>query len=231
MDRALEAGSPLHWAEINTRFHLAISRAGRHADPARHDAARVRLLGSRAPLLLPRRARPSHPARPGRAPRHARPDAGARRFPRSRRPSAITTAARSPPTWRISNRRRCRRSRQDAGASRVSDGRYVRVAALKNAALFRRHLESGGIDLGFDDALVPAGESPFRRAVRRRTGARRQPLLRPADGRLGRHDRRRAERPDAAALAALRRERREARSGAAKPSPSATTAAPTRISC
>ncbi len=26
MDRALEAGSPLHWAEINTRFHLAISR-------------------------------------------------------------------------------------------------------------------------------------------------------------------------------------------------------------
>jgi DNA-binding GntR family transcriptional regulator len=26
MDRALEAGSPLHWAEINTRFHLGISR-------------------------------------------------------------------------------------------------------------------------------------------------------------------------------------------------------------
>ena len=26
MDRALEAGSPLHWADINTRFHLAISR-------------------------------------------------------------------------------------------------------------------------------------------------------------------------------------------------------------
>jgi DNA-binding GntR family transcriptional regulator len=26
MDRALEAGSPLHWAEINTRFHLAIAR-------------------------------------------------------------------------------------------------------------------------------------------------------------------------------------------------------------
>ncbi len=39
--------------------------------------------------------------------------------------------------------------------------RYVRVAALKNAALLRRHLESGGIDLGFDDALVPAAESPF----------------------------------------------------------------------
>jgi DNA-binding GntR family transcriptional regulator len=26
MDRALEAGSPLHWAEMNTEFHLAISR-------------------------------------------------------------------------------------------------------------------------------------------------------------------------------------------------------------
>jgi DNA-binding GntR family transcriptional regulator len=26
MDRALEAGSPLHWADVNTRFHLAISR-------------------------------------------------------------------------------------------------------------------------------------------------------------------------------------------------------------
>jgi DNA-binding GntR family transcriptional regulator len=26
MDRALEAGSPLHWAEINTQFHLSISR-------------------------------------------------------------------------------------------------------------------------------------------------------------------------------------------------------------
>jgi DNA-binding GntR family transcriptional regulator len=26
MDRALDAGSPLHWAEINTEFHLAISR-------------------------------------------------------------------------------------------------------------------------------------------------------------------------------------------------------------
>jgi DNA-binding GntR family transcriptional regulator len=25
MDRALEAGSPLHWADVNTRFHLAIS--------------------------------------------------------------------------------------------------------------------------------------------------------------------------------------------------------------
>ena len=43
----------------------------------------------------------------------------------------------------------------------MSEARYVRVAALKTAALLRNHLESSGIDLGFDDALVPPGESPF----------------------------------------------------------------------
>jgi NADPH2 dehydrogenase len=43
----------------------------------------------------------------------------------------------------------------------VSDARYVRVAALKNAELFRRHLEAGGIDLGFDEALLPPAESPL----------------------------------------------------------------------
>ncbi len=36
----------------------------------------------------------------------------------------------------------------------MSDTRYVRVAALKTADLFRQHLSSSGIDLGFDDALV-----------------------------------------------------------------------------
>ncbi len=44
----------------------------------------------------------------------------------------------------------------------MSDARYVRVAALKTADLFRRHLESSGIDLGFDSALLPPAESPFR---------------------------------------------------------------------
>jgi len=43
----------------------------------------------------------------------------------------------------------------------VSDTRYVRVAALKTADLFKRHLTSSRIDLGFDDALLPPGESPF----------------------------------------------------------------------
>jgi 2,4-dienoyl-CoA reductase-like NADH-dependent reductase (Old Yellow Enzyme family) len=45
----------------------------------------------------------------------------------------------------------------------VSDARYVRVAALKNADLFRRHLEAGGIDLGFDEKLLPPSESPLGR--------------------------------------------------------------------
>jgi NADPH2 dehydrogenase len=43
----------------------------------------------------------------------------------------------------------------------VSDARYVRVAALKNADLFRRHLAAGGIELGFDEALIPPPESPL----------------------------------------------------------------------
>jgi 2,4-dienoyl-CoA reductase-like NADH-dependent reductase (Old Yellow Enzyme family) len=46
----------------------------------------------------------------------------------------------------------------------VSDARYVRVAALKNAELFRRHLTAGNIDLGFDDTLLPPAESPLGRA-------------------------------------------------------------------
>ncbi len=44
----------------------------------------------------------------------------------------------------------------------MSEARYVRVAALKTADLFRRHLESSGIELGFDPSLLPPAESPFR---------------------------------------------------------------------
>jgi 2,4-dienoyl-CoA reductase-like NADH-dependent reductase (Old Yellow Enzyme family) len=43
----------------------------------------------------------------------------------------------------------------------VSETRYVRVAALKSADLFRKHLTSSSIDLAFDDALLPPKESPF----------------------------------------------------------------------
>jgi NADPH2 dehydrogenase len=42
----------------------------------------------------------------------------------------------------------------------VSDARYVRVAALKSAEILRRHLSEGGIDLHFDDTLLPPDESP-----------------------------------------------------------------------
>jgi NADPH2 dehydrogenase len=44
-----------------------------------------------------------------------------------------------------------------------SEARYVRVAALKNAGLLRRHLEAGGIDLPFDESLLPPAASPFAR--------------------------------------------------------------------
>jgi 2,4-dienoyl-CoA reductase-like NADH-dependent reductase (Old Yellow Enzyme family) len=45
----------------------------------------------------------------------------------------------------------------------VSDARYVRVAALKTADIFRRHLETSGIELPFDETLVTATESPMGR--------------------------------------------------------------------
>ena len=43
----------------------------------------------------------------------------------------------------------------------VTEPRFPRVAALKTADAFRRHLESSGITLGFDDALAPPAESPL----------------------------------------------------------------------
>lgn len=43
----------------------------------------------------------------------------------------------------------------------MSDGRYVRVAALKTAAQLRSHLQSAGVDLGFDDTLEPPAQSPL----------------------------------------------------------------------
>jgi len=43
----------------------------------------------------------------------------------------------------------------------MSDSRFVRIAALKTAEAFRRHLAAGNIELGFDDVLLPAAESPL----------------------------------------------------------------------
>jgi 2,4-dienoyl-CoA reductase-like NADH-dependent reductase (Old Yellow Enzyme family) len=45
----------------------------------------------------------------------------------------------------------------------VSEARYVRIAALKTADSFRRHLETSKIDLGFDEVLQPPSESPLAR--------------------------------------------------------------------
>jgi 2,4-dienoyl-CoA reductase-like NADH-dependent reductase (Old Yellow Enzyme family) len=43
----------------------------------------------------------------------------------------------------------------------VTEPRFPRVAALKTADAFRRHLDSSGITLGFDAALAPPAESPL----------------------------------------------------------------------
>jgi NADPH2 dehydrogenase len=43
----------------------------------------------------------------------------------------------------------------------VSEARYVRVAALRTADAFKRHLDAGGIELGFDETLLPGAESPL----------------------------------------------------------------------
>src|SRR5215213_2472567 len=38
---------------------------------------------------------------------------------------------------------------------------FPRIASLKTAAAFRDHLTRSGIPLGFDDQLLPSGESPL----------------------------------------------------------------------
>lgn len=43
----------------------------------------------------------------------------------------------------------------------MTEPRFPRVASLKTPDAFRRHLESSGIHLGFDDTLAPAASSPL----------------------------------------------------------------------
>ena len=43
----------------------------------------------------------------------------------------------------------------------MSEARYPRVAAMKNAAAFAQHLSAERIQLGFDPELAPAGSSPL----------------------------------------------------------------------
>jgi NADPH2 dehydrogenase len=47
----------------------------------------------------------------------------------------------------------------------VSESRYVRIASLKNADSLRRHLDSSGIELPFDERLEAPGASPFARPL------------------------------------------------------------------
>ena len=82
-------------------------------------------------------------------------------------------------------------------ASRPRTHSAQHLARVRRVTRVRRHARCAG--------GVAAGA-----AVRARRRPRRQPLLHPADGRLGRHARRRAERPDAPPLGALRHQRREA---------------------
>ena len=87
--------------------------------------------------------------------------------------------------------------------------RFPRIAALKTADAFAKHLEASGIGLEFDRELAAAGASPLAAPFEAGRVTSGQSLRHPADGRLGRHDGRPAERFDPAALAPLRPERRE----------------------
>ncbi|GAB4040162.1 oxidoreductase [Spirosoma jeollabukense] len=47
---------------------------------------------------------------------------------------------------------------------------FPRMAQLKTAADLRNYLEKNNIDLPFDDALLPAAESPFSRSIQLKSG-------------------------------------------------------------
>src|SRR3970282_2196275 len=47
----------------------------------------------------------------------------------------------------------------------MSDPGWVRVATLRSAEAFRRHLETAGIALDFDASLLSPAESPFGRPL------------------------------------------------------------------
>ncbi len=85
---------------------------------------------------------------------------------------------------------------------------YPTISSLKTAEDFLRRL-AGPRRRNAVRRRPPAGRAAGA-THRRGRPHHRQPLLHPADGRLGRRDRRPAERADGAALAAVRGERRQA---------------------
>jgi 2,4-dienoyl-CoA reductase-like NADH-dependent reductase (Old Yellow Enzyme family) len=48
--------------------------------------------------------------------------------------------------------------------------KYTRVAQLKTASDLKKHLESNGIDLSFDETLLPPSESPFNTPIALKSG-------------------------------------------------------------
>jgi NADPH2 dehydrogenase len=47
----------------------------------------------------------------------------------------------------------------------MADPGWARVATLRTAEAFRRHLEAGGLPIAFDDTLATPSDSPFARAL------------------------------------------------------------------
>ena len=87
---------------------------------------------------------------------------------------------------------------------------FPRIASLKTAQAFRARLAALSLALPFDESLQSAPTSPLVPPNRGGRSDGRQPLVHPADGRVGRHARRTTQRVDHSALAALRPERRQA---------------------
>ncbi len=48
--------------------------------------------------------------------------------------------------------------------------KYARIAQLKTAADFSQYLQTNGVDLAFDESLLPPGESPFNRSIPLKSG-------------------------------------------------------------
>jgi 2,4-dienoyl-CoA reductase-like NADH-dependent reductase (Old Yellow Enzyme family) len=48
--------------------------------------------------------------------------------------------------------------------------KYTRIAQLKTASDLTTYLQTSGVDLGFDESLLPPNESPFNRPIRLKSG-------------------------------------------------------------
>ena len=178
MDAALDADAPQRWAELNTRFHLAISALDRDAHAAGDDCSGPSTIGigcvaitsAASSSVAPERAQAEH---------HLMLDQMRARRPgrRSSRPSASTTRRAARCLRGVSRRTRRDASRGRRRAARVSDTRYARVAAFRDSGGVRA--SSRGIAAsrcGSTRELAPPprrrSPQPFRRWAQRRVGNR-----------------------------------------------------------